>query len=164
MQRRLVSVPVDHVKMNICHRGEIMKNAAARKNVQLLFMSALSPVILHRLFLWWFGLWKIIRNAAQRIKMLLFSPKCSRSLNCYWLGRQDPLVSYLPCFSIICWAISNSNLLKGISSFYSSHSLSPHFSSVLPSFSPTSGSARKEHSVVAPWRENGRIHPTLRRW
>lgn len=58
----------------------------------------LSPVILHG---WWFRLWKIIGNAAQRIKTLLFSPKCSLSLNCYWLCRQDPLVSYMSCFSIL---------------------------------------------------------------
>lgn len=73
---------------------------ARRYSCCLCLQTVLSPVILHRLFLWWFRLSKIIRNAAQRINCCCCPTKCSLSLNCYWLCRQDPVFSYLACFSI----------------------------------------------------------------
>lgn len=131
----------------------------------------LSPVILHRLFPGWFRLWKIIGNAAQRIKLLLFSPKMQPLTELLLIVQAGP---FIPLFGLFGRILS---FMMGaaeppptpnyseVSAAFSQAIPFLHTSPVsLPSFSPTSGSARKEHSVVAPWRENGRIHPSLWRW
>lgn len=175
MQRILVSVRVDLIKMNICHRRRNHEKCCwSQERTAVVYVCkhywALS---FHTgFFLWCFRLWMIIGKAAQRIKMLLFSPKSSLSLNCYWLCRRDPSVSYLAWFSsfFFClrWELlsylQQQPTLK-VSAAFSQPSPFLHTSPVsLPSYSLTSRTARKEHSIVAPWRENGRIHPTLRRW